>query len=94
MPKQIGKRLVEAFGPEMVAAFRVDELDIDTHAAGVALDRPLKHIADPKLLADFPGVDIFAFEREGRVARDHEGTAEPREVRGEILRDTDCFLES
>ena len=72
----------------MLAAFRVNELDIDTHAAGVTLDRPFKHIADPKLLADFPGVDILAFEREGSVAGDHEGAAEAREISGQALRNS------
>ena len=72
----------------MIAAFRVDELDVDTHAAGVALDRPFKHIADPKLLADFPGVDILAFEREGGVAGDHEGAAEARQIGGQALRES------
>src|SRR5271166_2528608 len=71
----------------MLAAFRVDELDIDADAAGVALDRPFKHIADPKLLADFPGVDILAFEREGGVAGNHEGAAETRQVGGQVLGD-------
>ena len=73
--EEIGHRLVEAFSPEMLAVFGVDELDIDAHAAGVALNRPFEHIADPKLLADFPRVDILAFEREGGIAGDHEGAA-------------------
>ena len=85
--EQIGQRLVEAFSPEMLAAFGVDELDIDTHAAGVALDRPFEHIADPKLLADFSGVDILALEREGGVAGDHEGAAKARQVGGQVLGD-------
>ena len=71
----------------MLAAFGVDKLDVHTHAAGVALDRPFKHIADPKLLADFPGVDILAFEREGRVAGDHERAAQARQIGGQVLGD-------
>ena len=86
--EEIGERLVEAVGPEMIAALRVDELDIDAHAVGVALDRPFEHIADPKLLADFPGVDILALEREGGVAGDHEGAAEARQVGGQVLGDS------
>ena len=86
--EEIGQRLVEAVGPKVIAGLRVDELDIDPHAAGVALDRPFEHVADAKLLADFPSVDILAFECEGGVARDHEGAAEAREVGGEVLRDS------
>ena len=85
--EEIGLRLVEAFRPEMLAAFGVDELDIDTHAAGVALDRPFEHIADPKLLADFPGVDILALEGEGGISGDHEGAAQARQVGGQVFGD-------
>ena len=70
----------------MIAGLRVDKLDIDPHAAGVALDRAFEHIADAKLLADFPRVvDILALEGESGVARDHESAAEAREVGGETL---------
>ena len=86
--ENIGQRFVEAFGPEMLAAFRVDELDIDAHAAGVALDRALEHVAYTKLRADLPRVDVLAFESEGGVAGDHEGAAEARQVGGQVLRDS------
>jgi hypothetical protein len=86
--EKISQWLVEAFGPEMLAAFGVDELDVDAHAASVALDRAFKHIADPELLAEFSGVDILAFEREGGVAGDHEGAAEARQVGGQVLRES------
>ena len=71
----------------MIACLGVDELDIDPHATRVALDGAFEHVADAKLLADFPGVDILAFEREGGVARDHESAAKAREVGGETLGD-------
>ena len=83
--EEIRQRLVEAFGPEMLAAFSVNELDVDAHAAGVALDRPFKHIADPEFLADFPSIDILALEREGGIAGDNEGAAEARQVGGQVL---------
>ena len=81
--EEISQRLVEAVGPKVIAGLRVDKLDVDPHAARVALDRALEHVADAKLLADFPCVDILALEGEGGVARDHEGAAEAREVGGE-----------
>ena len=73
--EKIRQRLVEAFRPDMLAAFGVNKLDIDAYALGVALDRALKQIAHPKLFADFPRVDVLAFKREGGVARDREGAA-------------------
>jgi hypothetical protein len=60
-------------------------LDIDSHAALVALHRPFEHVADVKLLTNFPGVDILALEGEGGVAGYLKGPAEAREVGGETL---------
>ena len=58
----ISKRSVQGLSKRSaqrwVSAFSVNELDVDAHAAGVALDRPFKHIADPEFLADFPSIDI------------------------------------
>ena len=68
-------------------ALGVDELDIDAYAVDVALDRAFEHVAHPKLFADFPRVDVLAFERESGVARDHEGAAEARQVGGQVLRE-------
>ena len=85
--EEISQRLVKAVGPKVIAGLRVDKLDVDPHAARVSLDRALEHVADAKLLADFPRVDILAFECEGGVTRDHEGAGEAREVGGETLGD-------
>ena len=52
--EEISQRLVEAVGPKVIAGLRVNELHVHPHAAGVALDRPFEHVADAKLLADFP----------------------------------------
>ena len=72
----------------MLAAFGVDELDIDAYTVDVALDRAFEHVADPKLFADFPRVDVLAFEREGGVAGDHERAAEARQIGGQVLRES------
>ena len=69
----------------MIAGLRVNELHVHSQAALVALDRAFEHVADAKLLADFPRVDILALEGECGVARDHEGAAKAREVGGETL---------
>ena len=85
--EKIGCRLVEAIGPKVVPGLCVDKLDIDPHAARVALNGAFKDVADAKLLADVPDIDVLALEGEGGVARDHEGAAKPREVGGEALGD-------
>ena len=36
--EEIGERLIEPLGPEMIARFSVDELDVDAHSASAALD--------------------------------------------------------
>ena len=55
--EEIGERLVEPLGPEMIAGFGVDELDVDAHAVSAALDAALQHIADVQLAADLLQID-------------------------------------
>ena len=50
--EEIGERLVEPLGPEMIARFGVDELDVDAHAVSAALDAALEDIADVQLAPD------------------------------------------
>ena len=85
--EEIRGRLIKAVSPKVIAGLRVDELDIDPHASRLVLHRAFEHVANAKLLADFPGVDILALEREGGIARDNEGATKAREVGGETLSD-------
>ena len=85
--EEIGERLVEALGPEMIARLGVDELDIDAHAISAALDAALENIADVQLAADLLRVRGLAFVCESRVAGDDEGAADPRQIAREALRD-------
>ena len=50
--EEIGQRLVEPLGPEMIARFGVDELHVDAHAVSAALNAALQHIADVQLAPD------------------------------------------
>ena len=43
--EEIGERLVEPLGPEMIAGFGVDELHVDAHAVSGALNAALEDIA-------------------------------------------------
>ena len=50
--EEIGERLVEPLGPEMIAGFGVDELHVDAHAVSAALNAALEDIADVQLAPD------------------------------------------
>ena len=55
--EEIGQRLVEPLGPEMIAGFGVDELDVDAHAVAAALNAALEDIADVQLAPDLLQID-------------------------------------
>ena len=44
--EEIGERLIEPLGPEMIAGFGVDQLDVDAHAGAAALDATFEDVAD------------------------------------------------
>ena len=50
--EEIGERLVEPLGPEVMTRFSVYELDIDAHAVAAALDAAVENIADVQLAPD------------------------------------------
>ena len=69
--EEIGDRLIEALGPEVVAGLGVDKLHVDAHPIAAALHATLQNIAHIQVAADLLNIDRFAFEREGRIARDY-----------------------
>ena len=75
--EEIGEGLVEPLGPELIAGFGVDELDIDAHAVSAALDTAFKHVADVQLAADRLHVKRLTFVCERRIASNHDGAAYP-----------------
>jgi hypothetical protein len=50
--EEIGQRLIEPFGPEMIAGFRVDELHVDAHSIAAALNAAFEYVAYVQLAAD------------------------------------------
>ena len=84
--EKIGKRLVEALRPKMTAALGVDKLHVDAHAISAALDTALKDVADIQLAPDRLHVERLALVRESRIAGDHNGAPETREIGGETFR--------
>ena len=55
--EEIGERLVEPFGPEMIARLGVDELHVDAHAVSAALNAALEDIADVQFAPDLLQID-------------------------------------
>ena len=85
--EEVGQGLVEPLGPEMIARFGVDQLDVDAHAVSAALDAALEHIADVQLAPDLLQIDGLALVSEGRVAPDHERAANARKIGRQALGD-------
>jgi hypothetical protein len=76
--EQVGHVLLEAVGPQMRAGFGVDKLRIDAHAVLVPLNRTFEDITNAKLRSDLFGVEVLAFESEGRIASDNEAVLDAR----------------
>ena len=85
--EEIGERLVEPFGPEVIARFGVDELHVDAHAVSAALNAAHEDITDVQFAPDRLHVERLALVGERRIAGDHDGATNPREVGRQALRD-------
>ena len=85
--EEIGERLIESLGPEMIPGFGVDQLHVDAHAVSAALNAALEDIADIQLAPDYLHIVRLTFEGERRVARDDVSAPNAREVGGQALRD-------
>jgi hypothetical protein len=83
--EELGHVLVEALGPEMVAALGVDELRTDAHPVAAALHGTFQHIAHAEFAADLPEIDMLSLVGEGRVATDHQHAAHARQVGGQAF---------
>ena len=85
--EEIGERLVEPLRPKMTAGLGVDELHVDAHAISAALNAALEDIANIQVAADGLHVERLALVSESRVAGDHDGAPDTREIGRETLRD-------
>ncbi len=78
---------VVALGPDMVAAFGLDELGGDAHPVPGLAHAALDDVIDTQLAPDLADIDRLALEGERRVAGDHEQRAEAREFSNNVLGD-------
>ena len=85
--EEIGKRLVEPLRPKMTAGLGVDELHVDAHAIPAALNAALEDVPDIQVAADGLHVERLALVSEGRIAGDHDGAPDTREIGRQTFRD-------
>jgi hypothetical protein len=79
--QEVGALLVEAFGPQMRAALRINELRVESDPFARVLHAAFEDVSHAELAADLAGVDRFALIGKSRVARDRENARAPREIR-------------
>ena len=85
--RKVGPIGVEPIGPEMGAAFGVDELRVHPNLLASAPHAAFEDIANAELATDLLHVNRFALVGKGRVPGDHKAPGNPRKVGGEIVRD-------
>jgi hypothetical protein len=55
--KQIGDGLIEAFGPDVISCFGINEPHVHSKPAAVALHGTFEHVTDVQLPPDLPNVN-------------------------------------
>ncbi len=85
--EDVGELPVEAFGPEMSAGRRIDQLRGDPHPVARFAHAPLEDVAHAEAFADLGNVDVLALEGERRIAGDHEELRELRQRGDDVFRD-------
>src|ERR1700730_6667821 len=83
--KNVFKPALVALAPELIAAFRIDELDGDPQFVAGLADAALDNVANTKLPSNQLDVDCLAFVDEARIARDHEKRLEPGQRRDDVF---------
>ena len=85
--EEISQGLVEPLGPEMIARFGIDQLDIDAYSVSAALNAAFEDIANVQLAPDLLQIDGLALVGERRITRDYDRAPYAREVGREALGD-------
>src|ERR1700722_1415914 len=86
--EEIGERLIEPLGPEMITRFGVAELHVNAHAVSAALNTAFEDIADVQLAPDRLHVDPPTLVGERRITGDNISASYPGEVGREALGDS------
>ena len=78
---------VELVGPEMRAAFGIDQLRVDPNLVTRPPDTAFEDIANTELAADLLYVDRLALVGKGGGAGDHKASGDPRQIGRQIVGD-------
>src|SRR6185369_5524169 len=76
---------VVAFGPQVIAGHRIDQLGGDADSVPGPAHAALDDIAHAKLAADLADIDSAAFECKSVIARDHEQGPEAGKFGDDVL---------
>ena len=85
--EEIAERLVEPFGPEVIACSGIDQLHVDAHAIAGAPNAAFEDITHIQIAADLGQIDGLPLIGERGVAPNHERTSNAREVGRQAFRD-------
>ena len=77
--------LVEPLGPQAMARFGADQLNVQPEPVATTLHRAFEHVADVQLAPDLLDVYGFALECERSVAGYDERAADARKIRRQAL---------
>src|SRR5215469_4947174 len=83
--EEVGDRLVEALGPQVISSLGGDQLHIHPKPVTTTLHRTFKNVPDVQLAPDLLHVNGLALEGERRAVSDDERAADARQVRGQAL---------
>ena len=83
--EDIFERAVEAVGPEMRAAGRIDQLSGDAHAPAGFTYRAFEHIAHTQFAPDLLQIDRLAFVSKTRIAGAHEQPTDAAECGDDLF---------
>ncbi|MNM99811.1 hypothetical protein D3C81_1123810 [compost metagenome] len=83
--EDIVQAAIEAFRPQMIAAYCVDQLGVDAHAPRGASCAALQQVAHAEVLCDPAHVHRLALVGESRVAGDDEQAGDPGQVGDQVF---------
>ena len=81
--KDVLERAINAIGPDVRAAGRIDQLHGDAQAVSRLLHAAFQHVAHAELATDLLHVDCLSLVDEGRVACDDEEGTDTRQGRSD-----------
>jgi hypothetical protein len=84
---RLARSLFYPIGPELGAAFRIDQLNIDLNMMASALYAAIENVAHPEFAPDLSGSDGFALVGERSRRRDHKAPRNAGQVGSEIVAD-------